>query len=79
MTAPFILDEALVLELALHSACHFILDTHTHAHTLIQKLHPFEPCLSEAPVTAHSCLFHFVAVSVLVWIKVSASAPQSIT
>lgn len=60
MTAPFILLEAPVLVLALHSACHFIF-THT------QKSYPREPCFSEPPAAAHEiCLCHFVAVKVLV-------------
>lgn len=36
VTAPFILAEAPVLVLALHSACHFISHTHTLAHTHIE-------------------------------------------
>lgn len=51
----------------------------THTHTLTQKSNPPEPCFSEAPATAHEiCLYHLVAVKVLVWTTVSASGPQSI-
>lgn len=79
MTAPFILAEAPVLVLALHSACHFILHTRTHSRTHTHTENSPEPCFSEAPATAHEiCLYHLVAVKVLVWTTVSASGPQSI-
>lgn len=76
MTAPFILAEAPVLVLALHSACHFILHTLTHTRTGTHKSNPPELCFSKAPATAHEiCLYHLVAVKVLVWTTVSALDP----
>lgn len=77
VTAPFILAEAPVLVLAPHSACHFTL--HTHTHTQTQTSNPPEPCLIEVPATAHEiCLYHLVAVKVLVWTTMSGPDPQTI-
>lgn len=51
--------------------------TRSHTHTQTSNLP--EPCFSEAPATAHEiCLYHLVAVKVLVWTTMSASDSQSV-
>lgn len=53
--------------------------THTRSHTHTQMSNLPEPCFSEAPATAHEiCLYHLVAVKVLVWTTMSASDSQSV-
>lgn len=53
--------------------------THAHIHTHTYTSNPPELWFCEAPATAHEiCLYHLVAVKVLVWTTVAVSDPQPI-